>query len=181
MCEFEKYDYLIKQVYNTFYKKYSFIKDDILQSGNIGLWKAMCTYDTNKNAKFETYAVACIKNEIRMLLKREMRFYGKVEEINNLEMIEAKPDTEQDEERQFQTLQSAMLDIVNDKEIFKMFCDGYKQVDIANKLGLSQYVVHKRLHRDLSLIKKHCLGEESERRKDIENCKEKGRERTQDR
>ena len=38
--------------------------EDLIQEGNIGLIKAVKSYDINKNILFSTYAVACIKHEI---------------------------------------------------------------------------------------------------------------------
>lgn len=38
--------------------------DDIFQIGYIGLWNACKNYDESKNAKFSSYAVQAIKNEI---------------------------------------------------------------------------------------------------------------------
>lgn len=42
--------------------------DDVIQSGYIGLWKAINTYDENKYA-FSTYAYWCIYNEISMYFR----------------------------------------------------------------------------------------------------------------
>lgn len=46
--------------------------EDVRQEGFIGLWKACRTYSQSKSA-FATYAVPCIMNNIRMLLRKESR------------------------------------------------------------------------------------------------------------
>lgn len=44
--------------------------EDIVQIGNIGLWKACKTFDFNKNIKFSTYAIKIITNEILMAIRK---------------------------------------------------------------------------------------------------------------
>lgn len=48
--------------------------EDILQEAFIGLWKACLTYDSKK-AKFATYAVTCIKNQVLMALRKRRKDY----------------------------------------------------------------------------------------------------------
>ncbi len=47
--------------------------DDVIQSGYIGLWKAITTYDDKKYA-FSTYAYHCIYNEIGMYLRSFIKY-----------------------------------------------------------------------------------------------------------
>ena len=44
-------------------------KKDLISIGNIGLMKAISTFDISKKTKFLTYAVKCIDNEILMFLR----------------------------------------------------------------------------------------------------------------
>lgn len=45
-------------------------KRDLVSIGNIGLIKAVNTFDTSKNIEFATYATKCINNEILMFLRK---------------------------------------------------------------------------------------------------------------
>lgn len=44
--------------------------EDLFSVGSLGLIKAVDTFNSNKNAKLETYASRCIENEILMYLRR---------------------------------------------------------------------------------------------------------------
>lgn len=44
-------------------------KDDILQEGMIGLYKALQAYDQTKTASFNTFATTCIKNQVLNAVK----------------------------------------------------------------------------------------------------------------
>ena len=48
-------------------------QEDLISIGNIGLMKAVDTFDTTRKARFATYASRCIENELRMHFRRERR------------------------------------------------------------------------------------------------------------
>lgn len=48
-------------------------QEDLISIGTIGLMKAVDTFDTNRKARFATYASRCIENELRMHFRRERR------------------------------------------------------------------------------------------------------------
>lgn len=53
--------------------KFKFVeydKKDLVSIGNIGLMKAITTFDKSKNNGFATYAIKCIDNEILMFLRK---------------------------------------------------------------------------------------------------------------
>ena len=57
-------------------KKYSFSgydSDDIISVGTIGLIKAIDSYNPNSNARFATYAVKCLQNEILMYFRSQKK------------------------------------------------------------------------------------------------------------
>lgn len=47
--------------------------DDLYGAALLGFTKALNSYDTERGAKFSTYAVNCMKNEIRFFLRKERR------------------------------------------------------------------------------------------------------------
>lgn len=47
--------------------------DDLIGIGTIGYTKALNTYDLKKGAKFSTYAINCIRNEILHFLRKEKK------------------------------------------------------------------------------------------------------------
>ena len=58
--------------------------EDLISIGNIGLIKAINTYDTDKGSKLVTYASRCIENELLMRLRQERK---EVREISLYEPI----------------------------------------------------------------------------------------------
>lgn len=49
--------------------------EDLIQSGNLGLMKAIKNYDPGHGASFVTYASHCIIGEIRHLVRKQTAFY----------------------------------------------------------------------------------------------------------
>lgn len=47
--------------------------DELVSIGSVGFVKALNTYTKKKGAKFSTYAIVCIKNEILHFLRREKK------------------------------------------------------------------------------------------------------------
>ena len=49
-------------------------KKDLVSIGNVGLMKAITTFDTSKKVEFSTYAIRCIDNEILMFLRKLKKY-----------------------------------------------------------------------------------------------------------
>ena len=52
------------------FKSVEYDKKDLVSIGNVGLMKAITTFDTSKKFEFATYAIRCIDNEILMFLRK---------------------------------------------------------------------------------------------------------------
>lgn len=66
----EKKEFLIVYVLNRWFQNY-LQDDDFFQIGRIALWKAVLTYDENKGAKFDSYAITLIKRAMIAEIKRQ--------------------------------------------------------------------------------------------------------------
>lgn len=62
-----------KKYYETFGKRYSFTYEDVFGIATFGFTKALLNYDKTNVAKFSTYAVACMKNEIFLSVRKEKK------------------------------------------------------------------------------------------------------------
>lgn len=51
------------------FKSVAYDKKDLVSIGNLGLIKAVETFDKSKNVEFSSYAIRCIDNEILMFLR----------------------------------------------------------------------------------------------------------------
>lgn len=60
--------YIIRKYYPSFIQD-----DDIVQSGMIGLWKALKYFDKDKNIKFGTFATKVIVNQINIELRKRRK------------------------------------------------------------------------------------------------------------
>lgn len=67
---------------NRKFRNIDYDKKDLVSIGNIGLIKAINTYDSSKGINFSTYAIKCIDNEILM-------FFRKLKKDHNVKSIES--------------------------------------------------------------------------------------------
>ena len=68
----EKYKSLVKNKAKTYYIAGA-DNEDVVQEGMIGIFKAIRSYDANKEAEFKTYADTCINNQILSAIKKANR------------------------------------------------------------------------------------------------------------
>lgn len=79
---------LVNYLYSRYFKKYSRFRDDLISSGYIGFYKALKKYDADKSVKFSTYVSACIVNEMRSFLRKEMKHYNdRIDDIDTVNEI----------------------------------------------------------------------------------------------
>lgn len=84
---------LVKTIVNRFNVS-SFDKEDLLQAGLIGLWKAAYNYQDNLGVKFSTYSVKYILGEIKQelkthnLIKISRKYYHIINELKTSESID---------------------------------------------------------------------------------------------
>lgn len=131
-------------------------QDDIINSGMLGLVKAINSFDINKYSKenaFRNYAITCINNEIKIFLRATRNLYNedKIIRSNNnddnyeLEIVDVRSSSMVSDLIEKDELYYALsyLD-ENEKEIIYMhFYLEYNQTKIANILGVSQSYVSR--------------------------------------
>ncbi len=123
------------------YKLNSLEREDLIQEGMIGLFKAIETFDRSMNVKFSTYAKKCIENHIKNALsnlwkhkKTEVSSEEKLDELIELNNPELKTISEENEKLikkyidGFDTIEQTVL---------KKFLEGKKYKEIALELDIS--------------------------------------------
>lgn len=136
MIDFESNMKLVYYVYNKRFKKYNWLKDDLLQNGFIGLWKACKNFNENAETSFSSFAYSCIKNEMNIILRKENE-YNLIDEEFCFELTE-------DKSQNFDERLDFLIDIRNEankhknKKIFNLWANGYTQKEIGNIVGKSQ-------------------------------------------
>lgn len=138
--------------------------DDLYSIGNIGLIKAVSTFDLSKNFSFATYASRCIENEILMFLRKNKHIL--VNDISldapvlisvgedNYCLYEVIPSDERVEEFAYERIETRnelidairILDELERRVIFELFpSDGSKvtQKKAAEIIGISRSYVSR--------------------------------------
>lgn len=64
----------VKKIYETKFRYYDYLKDDMISAGYYGLIKASNSYDESKNIKFTTHAYLYIKGEMHKVLQHQLRY-----------------------------------------------------------------------------------------------------------
>ena len=138
--------------------------EDLISIGNIGLIKAVNTFNTDKNIKLATYASRCIENEILMFLRRTSRLRNEVsldEPLNTdwdgnelllSDILGTEPDTvyqeiEDSVERQLIHQAIGLLSGREQQIISMRFGLGgypeHTQKQVADRLGISQSYISR--------------------------------------
>lgn len=164
---------VIYEVANKF-KSVDYDKKDLVSIGNIGLLKAINTYDLKKGIEFATYATKCIDNEILMFL-RKLKKDKNVDSLDRVifqdkdgselklgDMVSDDNELVEDNEQleTYRILREIVKQLPErDKEIIMLyfgFYNGkkYTQKEIANKFNISQSYISRLTTKILKKIRR---------------------------
>ena len=138
---FEIYKPQIKALSKNYYLSGADI-NDLIQEGMIGLYKAVLSYDEDKNAKFSTFAMVCIRRQLINAIKKA----NAQKNINLNDSVSSdERDFEQDtlmedeiinSEREQDVWSEIKLKLSETElEVLELYLEGYNYKDIALKLG----------------------------------------------
>lgn len=157
----------IKTVYYVVNKftAYSVTQDDLISAGMLGYAKALQKFNPDRGVKFSTFAINCIKNEIRFCLRKENRHFKnhismntvKYEDKNGsqvtLEDVIPDKGLTPEEEQQKTGLRTIILSIINTLSPIEKYIITYRfgldreieltQKEIAEQVDMSQANVSK--------------------------------------
>lgn len=68
---------LVSHIVRKYYSS-SNMQEDLVSVGSLGLIKAVDSFDTEKGARFATYAAKCIQNEILMFFRQQRKLQSEV-------------------------------------------------------------------------------------------------------
>ena len=157
-------------------------KEELVSIGNLGLIKAVDTFDSKREISLATYAIKCIDNEIYMFLRKLKKVQADISLSQPVNI------GQKDTERHIEDFLSDGLDIEEEylnaetilrvRELVKKlppalretvslyygFNDGkrYTQEEIAKKANCFQSTIHKRLKKAENLIKRELEKQEQE-------------------
>lgn len=173
---------LVNYRVSTRFGTVNYDKEELVSIGNLGLIKAVDTFDSKREISLATYAIKCIDNEIYMFLRKLKKVQADIS-LSQPVNIASK-----DKERHIEDFLSDGLDIEEEylnaetilrvRELVKKlppalretvslyygFNDGkrYTQEEIAKKANCFQSTIHKRLKKAEKLIKRELEKQEQE-------------------
>lgn len=174
--------WLVTYRVSTRFGTVNYDKEELVSIGNLGLIKAVDTFDSKREVSLATYAIKCIDNEIYMFLRKLKKVQADIS-LSQPVNISSK-----DKERHIEDFLSDGLDIEEEylnaetilrvRELVKKlppalretvslyygFNDGkrYTQEEIAKKANCFQSTIHKRLKKAEKLIKRELEKQEQE-------------------
>lgn len=153
------------------FKQNAFEHDDIVQMAMIGLWKACKTYKPEKNCKFTTYALRVIKNELLQAMRSvRVRDYTKdysldqMYEDTGISLAETIADDfdlqDEVEKKEIASKIISLFSILKENErkcVELYYLKGYKQIEIAEMLNLTQANISRIVTKAMRKIKGRYL------------------------
>ena len=142
---------LVYYVYNKLDKNHFVIsnKDDLIQEGFIGLINAKNTYDTTKNVPFHNYAIKCIKNSMSNYIRQSKKHNSNIsiyEQITeDLQLCDVLIDESFNLEDELVIKELLYSQFLNEteKNIIKLFLQGYSRAVIKKRLNINDTYLYK--------------------------------------
>lgn len=138
--------------------------EDILQIAMIALWKAIVTFNPDKGVAFSTYTVRCIRASIQSIIRDQ---HAQKRTGTNVSIEEKVPGTDRLTYRDTisitkdvtfidtEAIQKALTP--EDRETLHLLIDCKTQGEMAQRLGVSQGTVSRRVSRVRKVLTDHCV------------------------
>lgn len=158
MVDFEQHKGLVGMTFNKYFTKVKKHEEDLMQCGYLGLWKACQTFDESKGFAFSTYAVKCIRNEMAIWLRSELKYWYYTTDI-----IVENEDGEMQNIVELFADDGGMQEVEDDcyldgilnftyGDIIKEYVNGRTLSEIAKDMGISRQAVSKIIQRRMTII-----------------------------
>ena len=163
---YEKYSPLIYKLASKYYiaGKYGIEKEDLIQEGYLGLYKAISRYDPSKDNKFYTYAIRCISSKMVNLLTvssnnknmvlNESISLNKELEKDGYAFIDYLPDVKSniediiEKKESIDRFKEVLYSLTLDEScILELYYNGFSFNDMAQLLGTSIGKLRYNIHR----------------------------------
>lgn len=171
----EKYGSLVKREIRAVYL-IGAETEDVAQEGMIGLFKAIRDYEPDKGSAFQTFAILCIRRQIKTAITASNRkkhtplntyisIYSENDEYGNIlaDNLEAEAETTNPENmmiaRERQSVIEGKIELLLsslEKKVLRRYLNGLSRADIAAELGKSEKSVSNALQRIRSKLSKNA-------------------------
>jgi len=161
-----KYEGIVRKKANTYFLVGS-DREDVVQEGLIGLYKAICDYDENKRSSFRSFAELCITRQIITSIKTATRLkhtplngyisiYMPVQEESDQALIDIIEYFEADQPQDSLVMKENMLHVQTELmkvltglewNVLRHYLDGFTYEEIATQIGRSEKSIDNALQR----------------------------------
>ena len=163
---FDNYKGLIRSIANKFYLVGG-DKDDLLQEGMVGLFYAVTNYDENKGS-FPSFVQLCVARQIIDVVKRDNSDKNRpLKEHIDISALENTADEQTPLgnllEKEFSAKVSEIMEeklTVSERQVIKLFAEGYSYEDIAEKLNKTSKAVDGAMQRARKKLLSHLFEEQ---------------------
>lgn len=149
---------LVPYCYGKYYSAHKRLRDDFIQSGYLGLWRACLQFDPSKG-KFSTFAMKCINWQMQSVLKDERKHSNEIgyiyQENNILELVD-------NGEFGLITAKIELDDIINSvkyKDDYRAYLEGETLETIANRNNVTRQCISNRCCRITKKLRQEYLDE----------------------
>lgn len=165
----EKYGGLVKKLAQPYFLPAG-DRDDLIQEGMFGLYKAVMSYKDSGEASFKTYASKVIGNELTSFVKRLYNHSGEVlretdlcdvSEYSSGDTPESEILGEQERDILFKKLSEELSDF--EREVIDYYADNYKTSEIADRFNTPQKSIDNALARAKRKMREKFEGWEEKR------------------
>ncbi len=161
-----KYEGIVRKKANTYFLIGS-DREDVVQEGLIGLFKAICDYDENKRSSFKSFAELCITRQIITSIKTATRLkhtplngyisiYKPVQDESEQALIDIIEYFEADQPQDLLVMkenmhhvQTELLKVLTGLEwdVLRHYLEGFTYEEIALQIGRSEKSIDNALQR----------------------------------
>lgn len=133
---------MVESIVNGMFIPRGLEREDLVQTGLMGIWKAKLQFNRQYKTKFSTFAYTCARNEILMLVRK----WSKFEREDGPPLDEELVEDEQDFTEKVEL--NDMMDTLSrdEAELVELLLHGYNQKEIATMYDLSQPFISKMVH-----------------------------------
>src|SRR5699024_3038106 len=161
-----KYEGIVRKKANTYFPLGS-DREDVIQEGLIGLYKAICDYDDSKQSSFKSFAELCITRQIITSIKSATRLkhtplngyisiYKPVQEESDQVLIDVfeyddavSPHDQLVTKEQTNNMKLVLAKMLTklEWEVLHYYIEGYRYEEIASVVGRSEKSIDNALQR----------------------------------
>ncbi len=153
-----------KQLVVAIARKYYLLggdRDDLIQEGMIGFFRAITSFDAGKNTSFKNYAIRLIERSIISAIRHANNCNNQLSS-NSLPLFDSDdcigddcPENQILGEERYRELQNKIKTLLSDFEqtVTELYLKGYTYVDIANKLDKTPKSIDNALTRIKNKLK----------------------------